>query len=448
MTCRAVLAGAVCSLFVALIAPPAGAASAPAGGGAATRTPIKHIVTLMQEGHSFDNYFGTFPGAAGIPEGVCMPVAPGAGPSCVRPFVIGKQPLATLDHDRSAFEAARNGGAMDGFVAAQRNRVAPSTLTMGHYRRSDLRYYWNLADRYVLFDRFFSASTGGTVANHLFWVTGTSGALASDAIPPGGLGDLPTIFDRLQAAGVTWKFYVQNYDPRATYERGPHAERSAQIGRVPLLGYARYINDPALFSHIVPISEYYDDVQRGSLPAVSYIVPSGTSERPPSNIQSGQRFVRSLVDGLSASREWSSSAFIWTYDSWGGWYDHVVPPRVDPDGYGFRVPALLVSAYARRGYVDHTQLDSTSILRFIEDNWSLPPLSTRDASAASLVHAFDFAAAARPAGLVPADHAAGVAVRSRTSIAVALYLIALAVAVSLIGAVLWRARGRPEAVLQ
>jgi phospholipase C len=443
MTPRRILAGVACVLLVALATAPAGASNRRDAKGSAARTPIQHIVTLMQENHSFDNYFGSYPGAEGIPKGACVPVNPAAAQPCVKPFVIGRQPLESLDHDRAHFDVARNGGAMNGFVAAQSSRAATNNLTMGHYQPSDLRYYWNLANEYVLFDHFFSASAGSSRANHLFWTTGTSGALAADAIPAGGLGNLPTIFDRLEAAGVSWKFYVQNYDPRATFRRGPQAERSAQVARVPLLAYARYIDDPKLFSHIVPVSQYFEDLQRGTLPAVSYIVPSGSSERPPSNLRSGQRFVRSLLDGLSASQQWASSAFIWTYDTWGGWYDHVSPPQVDQDGYGFRVPALLVSPYARRGHVDHTQLDSTSILRFIEDNWSLPPLAARDANAKSLRPAFDFAAVARPATLVPADRALPTAVRSRTSVVLVLYLTALAFAVALIGAVVWRMR-RPE----
>ena len=216
---------------------------------------------------------------------------------------------------------------------------------------------------------------------------------------------------------------------------------------VPLLAYARYIDDPELFAHIVPVSQYYEDLQHGALPAVSYIVPSGTSERPPSNVDSGQRFVRSLVDGLSASPMWSSSAFIWSYDTSGGWYDHVQPPQVDRAGYGFRVPALLVSPFAKRGKVDHTQLDSTSILRFIEDNWGLPPLAARDANAANLTTAFDFAAAARPATFVPANRPVSTVARTDTSVVVLLYGVVLAAAVGLIVVVVRRMRPNRGIVL-
>jgi phospholipase C len=149
------------------------------------------------------------------------------------------------------------------------------------------------------------------------------------------------------------------------------------------------------------LDEYYADLVNGTLPSVAFIVPSGPSEHPPSSVQSGQRFVKTLIQSLMQSPYWDSSVFAWAYDDWGGWYDHVVQPQVDADGYGFRVPAILVSAYAKRGYIDSTQLDFTSFLRFIEDNWGLEPLAERDAQANSIINAFDFTQPPRPAKFLP-----------------------------------------------
>jgi phospholipase C len=171
----------------------------------------------------------------------------------------------------------------------------------------------------------------------------------------------------------------------------------------PLLNFDRFIDDPELSSHIVDLDEYYADLQNGTLPAVAYIVPSGPSEHPPSNLLSGQKFVRALIQALMQSDAWPQSAFLVTYDDWGGWYDHVPPPQVDEYGYGFRVPAFLVSAYARRGYIDHTTLDYTSILRFIEDNFGLAPLATRDAQANSFIGAFDFSQPPRQPHFIPLE---------------------------------------------
>jgi phospholipase C len=259
---------------------------------------------------------------------------------------------------------------------------------MAHYDARQLPYYWSLAHNYVLFDRYFSSASGGSLRNHLYWVAGSPGDPGKEAIPAGGYGDLTTIFDRLEAKGVSWKFYVQDYEPTATF-RAPGAS-SAQVTRVPLLAVARFLDDPTLAKHIVPLDEYYKDLGRNTLPAVSYIVPAGSSETPPASVTNGQAFVRSVVAGLKRSTAWSSSALMLSYADWGGWYDHVPPPQVDFGGLGFRVPALLVSPYARKGYIDHTALEHTSILKFIETNWGVAPLSARDAAANNFVEALDF----------------------------------------------------------
>ncbi len=393
----------------AAVAAALAAGSAPAAAGHAPTTPIRHFITLMQQNHTYDNYFGTYPRGDGLPAGVCMPVDPRRPHGrCVRPFHLGSNQIAAGDPAHSTATARRefDHGRMDGFVGALDAAHEDGRLAMGYWNGSDLPYYWNLADQYVLYDRFFSSAMAGSFLNHVYWVTGgPAGEPASETggelgqpLPRGGGRGLTTIFDRLQAAGVSWKFYVQNYNPHLTYRtfRRFPADRAAQVTRVPLLSIPRYLDTPALRAHIVPLSQYYDDLLSNRLPAVSYIVPSGPSEHPPSSLASGQAFVRSLINSLIASPEWKSSAFLLSYDDWGGWYDHVKPPRVDKYGYGFRVPAILVSPYARRGFVDHTQLDFTSILRFIEDNWRLKPLTSRDAHANSIATGFDFRQPPRP----------------------------------------------------
>jgi phospholipase C len=385
-------------------------AAAQSRGGHQPRTPIRHVISLMQENHSFDNYFGTYPGADGIPADVCMPKDldnPSEG--CVRPFHIAGRPITDLGHSREVFQRQYRGGRLDGFVSAYRHEGLNGENSMGYYDDRNLPYYWNVADRYVLFDRFFTSAAAGSVWNHLYWVTGTPGNFQADAVPKRGLDeDLPTIFDRLQAAGVSWKFYVQNYDPTITYRTATDASKGDKVSQViwvPPLLYARFLDDPELSSHIVDLDEYFQDLRKGTLPAVSYIVPSGASEHPPGSIQAGERFVRGLLNALAGSSAWKDSAFLWTYDDWGGWYDHVRPPQVDKYGYGPRAPALLVSAYAKRGEVVHTQLDFTSILRFITDNWDLKPLAERDAKANSIADGLDFTRPPRPPEYIPAERA-------------------------------------------
>jgi phospholipase C len=194
---------------------------------------------------------------------------------------------------------------------------------------------------------------------------------------------------------------------------------------VPLLAYARYVDNPRLAAHIVGLDTYYEDVRNGSLPAVAYIAPASASEQPPGDARAGQRLVKGLLNALMSSAAWPQSAFLLTYDSAGGWYDHVAPPQVDQYGYGFRVPALLVSPYARRGAIVGTTLDFTSILKFIENNYGLPPLADRDAHAASLAAGFDFSAPPRPARIVAAERGLPPRVEPRRPVIYLAYLGAL-----------------------
>jgi phospholipase C len=368
-----------------------------------TKTPIEHLVVLMQENHSFDNYFGTYPGADGFPKGTTMPVDPSnPGAGVVEPWHLGNTTITDLSHSSATFHEQYNDGKMNGFISALNRRNQNGRLTMGYYDGQDIPYYWNLADHYVLFDQFFSSAKDGSFPNHMYWVAATSPTTVRGQKLSDKLAKVPTIFDRLQEAGVSWKFYVQNYDPNITYRNlGTSGNRSSQVIWVPLLNFDRFIDDPRLSSHIVDLNQYFVDLEQGTLPSVAYIIPSGASEHPPSSLVSGQKFVKTLIQELMRSSQWNSSAFLLTYDDWGGWYDHVIPPQVDDYGYGLRVPALLISPYAKEGYIDKTRLDFTSILKFIEQNWGVTSLNDRDANANNFLSAFDFTQAPRQAEFLP-----------------------------------------------
>jgi phospholipase C len=422
--------------------------TAPAGATAtasSTKTPIKHFVTLMQENHSFDNYFGTFPGANGIPPTACMPKDRRGLPSgCIKPFSIGARASENLPVSRSVFNLQYARGAMDGFVSALSGRAVTADLTMAHYDESDIAYYWDVARQYVLFDNYFSSASGGSLWNHMYWMTGTPGNPKAEKVPAGGFGSLSTVFDRLDARGVSWKVYIQNYKPAETFRaKGPEP---AQVIRAPILAFARFVDDPRLAAHVVPLDDYYSDLAKGTLPAVSYVVPSGPSEHPPGRVQSGEAFVGNVVTALKSSPSWSSSAFMWSYDDWGGWYDHVSPPKIDNFGPGFRVPALLISPYAKRGVVDHAQLDHTSILKFIESNWGLPALSTRDARANDLTSAFDFGQPPRPPQLLSAEAPSPTVVSGHSAIIYPAYGGAVLVALVFLGVAAFRTRRRKRQV--
>ena len=292
-----------------------GDATGTVAGEQTTTTPIKHFVTLMQADHTFDSYFGTYPGADGIPAGTCMPTAR-AG-ECIEPWSIQGSELEDLRDDTETFDRQYAGGRMDGFVTAFDDApLANPALPMGHYDRDELPFYWNVADEFVLFDRNFTSAHGGSVANHMYWVTGTPGG-EEETIPDEGF-TAPTIFDRLEESGISWKFYVENYDPTITFRSRGVGDRASQVIRCPLLAYARFVDDPDLKAHIVPIDQYYQDLDDGTLPAVSYVVPSGSSEHPPGSVAAGQAFVSNLIGGLMRSSAWSTSAIMWSYDDWGG----------------------------------------------------------------------------------------------------------------------------------
>lgn len=370
-----------------------------------TNTPIEHLIVVMQQNHTFDNYFGTYPNADGLPPDTCLPVSltDPQNSFCIAPFHIGDYPMSDLNHGASIFVEEYNNGLMNGFVDALNRRHEDGTLSMAYFDDRELPFYWNLADQYVLFDNYFSSAHTGSIMNRMFWVSGASGG-EENRLPENGFGDIPTIFDRLQERGIPWKFYIKNYDPDLNYRSLAELDYlPPQVQWVPLLSFDRFLDDPQLSSRIVDLDEYFTDLDNGTLPAVSYVLLLGATEHPISDVGLGQRATRTMIQSLMQSDKWNSSAFMITYDDWGGWYDHVPPPQVDEYGYGFRVPTLLVSAYARDGHVDHTLLDHTSILKFIETNWDIPPLAERDAQANNFTSAFDFSSPPRPPVMVTAD---------------------------------------------
>jgi phospholipase C len=351
---------------------------------------LKHVFVIMQENHTFDNYFGTFPGADGLRPGLGVPVDPGvqAGGTVV-PYHLPALRTQDLDHGQISARAAFDDGRMDGFVAAQQDRNLPGSLALGYYDQSDIPYYWDLAMNYVLADRFFSSAMGGSLTNHQYWVA-AKGSGTGESIPAGGF-QMTTIFDRLQSADVTWKFYVKNYDPQLNFRHlDPTNPRDSEVAWVPLLTIPAVVDDPSKMARIQDLGNLYQDLVKGTVPSVSYIIQGGTSEHPPGHVGNGQNATVGIISSIMRSQAWKDSAIVLTWDDWGGWYDHVVPPQVDADGYGFRVPALIISPYAKKGYILDQTADFTSILKFIERLHGLAPLTTRDEAATDLMAAFDF----------------------------------------------------------
>jgi len=287
-------------LCLVLAAVPAAASSSasppsaqPRGAGHQAVTPVKHFIFLMQGGRAFDNYFGTYPGADGLSAGTCqLRVTGKPADGCVKPFLLGGGHLPSLSANNTIIANQYNGGKMDGFVAAYQRQGRDGATAMGHYDGRTLAFYWKVASDYVLFDHFFSSNQYGIRNNRSYWVSAVPAPGAAGRIPPGGYGDQLTIFDRLQAAGVSWKFYVQGYNRTQTYQTASPANPETQTSRVPLVDFYRFTHDPALASHIVGLDQYYKDLQAGTMPAVAYVASSsGYDERSARSVSLGQGLV-------------------------------------------------------------------------------------------------------------------------------------------------------------
>jgi phospholipase C len=374
---------------------------------------VDHIVWIIQENHSFDNYFGTYPGVDGTPPGTCSPVLPGSK-RCVAPFHMPKgMPPCDLAHRWVIAHAAYDHGAMDGYVWAE-----GTSYTIGYYDQSDIPNYWNYAKHYTLCDRFFSSLMGASLPNHLYTVAAQSGGVINNIFSiheiedvldsPGGYS-FATMVNLFTKANISWKYYVETQPVNPTkgnrdYLADPDPKHYSLWN--PLPGFKAIRDNPADMAHLVSLNEYFRDLQRGTLPEVSWIVPMGRdSEHPPASPAVGMWYVTRLVNALMESPYWKETVIFLTWDDYGGFFDHVPPPLVDAYGYGPRVPTLVISPFARTDYVSHETYDFTSMLKFIEVRFGLAHLTARDDHADPMFDCFDFNQAPAPPDVIaiPAD---------------------------------------------
>jgi phospholipase C len=355
---------------------------------------IRHVVVIMQENRSFDEYFGTYPGVDGIPAGVCVPDPVNNG--CVAPY------HDPSDVNRGGPHAAPNaiadvdGGKMDGFVAQAeqcrrilRIRCLRRTDVMGYKTGADIPNYWAYARNFVLQDRMFEPTASWSLPSHLFMVSGWSAdcdpmtctsslrnpdhdnAQQPGATPDYGWTDLTYLLYRHH---VSWGYYVYPGtqpdcdDGATTCAPKPQLVGTPEIWN-PLPDFVTVHQDGQL-GNVQSVASFYVAARAGKLPAVSWVVPDGVhSEHPPALVSVGEAYVTSLVNAIMRGPDWSSTAIFLAWDDWGGFYDHVVPPVVDGNGYGLRVPGLVISPYTKRGYVDHQTLSFDAYLKFIEDDF-------------------------------------------------------------------------------
>lgn len=337
-------------------------------------TPIQHVVEIMQENHGFDNYFGTFPGVDGLTPGIALPDGSGG---FVSPHWINGTSTPDPPHDRGTEIQEYDGGLNDGFViAADAAGAGLGYAAMGYYNATQIPGYWALASQYVLADHYFAPVLGPTTPNRLYAIAGQGGSVTGDIVLRGSLS-FPTIFDQMETKGVTWKYYYT----------------SSILFPAPPLDFSQINSNPTMRAKIVPLSELENDLKNGPLANVTLIDPSNDdaiNEHPPSNVTAGEEWVLSILQLLEARPDWNSTAVFLTWDEAGGYYDHVPPPQVDAYGEGFRVPLLIISPYAKRGWIDHDLLDHTSVLKFIAADWGLPSLTPREANASAMLDAFTF----------------------------------------------------------
>jgi phospholipase C len=375
---------------------------------------IRHVVMIMQENRSFDSYFGTFPGAEGIPMVDGTPAVCVSDPktkACIAPYHDPADQNAGGPHSqRDAIEDI-DGGAMDGFVKQAQNArhkcVNPNnpactngdrTDVMGYHDAREIPNYWRYAEEFVLQDHMFEPNASWSLPAHLFMVSAWSARCETDdpmscrneiQNPSGirperrtrfGLPHKPPNYAwtdlsyLLHAAGVSWKYYVaEGTEPDCEDDEIACRPKPQRAGTPEIwnpLPWFETVRENGQLGNVQTLDHFYDDARNGTLPAVAWIVPSDEmSEHPPSRVSAGHAYVTGLVNAIMQSPDWSSTAIFIAWDDWGGFYDHVVPPRVDENGYGLRVPGLVISPYAKRGYIDHQTLSFDAYLKFVEDDF-------------------------------------------------------------------------------
>jgi phospholipase C len=410
---------------------------------------LNHIVVIYLENRGFDHMFGEFPGAEGRSEapasavtqvdvnGTAYTTLPQVAGSPF-PTTLANEPfdidqylpptVATRDlvHRFYQEQMQIDDGKMDKFAAIS----DAQGLVMGYYHTMDLPLATE-AQNYTLCDHFFHSAFGGSFLNHMWLIAAasptfpnapasmiaqldeqgnviTDGAVTPDKyvvntaytvnaphpsnVPAENLvpnQTMPTIGDRLSAKGITWAWYSGGWNQAIAGNPDP----LFQFHHQPFAFFANYADGTqGRAEHLKDEEDFLAAAAAGTLPAVSFVKPVGGNNEHPgyTDIMTGEEHVMELINAVRNGPNWKDAAIIVTYDENGGFWDHVAPPKIDRWGPGTRVPAVIISPFARRGYVDHTQYETVSILALIEQRWGLAALSDRDAKATPLTNAFDF----------------------------------------------------------
>jgi phospholipase C len=337
---------------------------------------IKHVIVIIQENRSFDDYFGSMP-KVGIPKGVCVPDPINGG--CIKPYVDHADSNQGGPDTHQAFVADLHGGWVKEAEKHCHGKKPCPTDVMGYHVQSDIPNYWAYAKHFVLDAKMFEAVSSWSLPAHLYQVSAWSAICKSPDNPMSCISNINSPADRTPArprpyawTDLTWLLHMYHVSWGYYLDHGarsPSDPRGVPTEWNPLPGFTDVQQDHQE-SNIRPLTDFVSQAKAGTLPAVSWIAPDpADSEHPPALISRGQAYVTRLINEVMAGPDWDSSAIFLSWDDWGGFYDNVVPPRVDAFGYGFRVPAMVISPYAKAGYVDDQPLSSDSYLKFIENDF-------------------------------------------------------------------------------
>ena len=359
---------------------------------------IKHFVFVIKENRTFDNYFGSFPGAEGADSGTL---------STGEVIRLGHTPDAAardIYHSWQSAILAADNGRMDKFDLIHSDGGGACNLK-GDYlcytqlTEQDIPNYFAYARYFVLADNHFSSEHGPSWPNHIYTVAAQSAGAIANPQPPGTAGcdappgttvqviddegnlstpfpcfDLPTLADRLEAAGISWLYYA-----------------SPVVLWNPLDAVNQIRNSPLWDAHVKPYGQFITDAKQGKLPAVSWLIADDfQSEHAPQSTCAGENWTVQQLNAVMQGPEWQSTAVFLIWDDFGGFYDHVPPPQVDQFGLGMRVPLIIISPYAISGRISHTQYEFSSFLKLVEERFNLAPLTLRDSEAHDMLDSFDF----------------------------------------------------------
>jgi phospholipase C len=383
---------------------------------------IQHVVMIQQENRSFDHYFGTYPGANGIPAGVCVPDPVNGG--CVKPFHDPSVVNHGGPHGTGSTINDINGGKMDGYIKVAEEGLEKKGIkcgpdspqcgscktteeaglcvdVMGYHDAREIPNYWAYAHNFVLQDNMYESSSSWSLPEHLYAVSGWSAVCPDDDLNPMDCtNSLSPIVPSTSWSGpiipgkatyawtdltylmfrakVSWRYYVMEGDePDCEVDEEATCKGVLQDAKTPgiwnPLPDFTTVNQDHQRGNIQPLTHFYHDVHQQpecGLPNVAWVTPNNAvAEHPPSTVSRGQAFVTTLINTIMKSPCWDSTAIFLSWDDWGGFYDHVQPPVIDENGYGLRVPGLVISPYAKTGLIDKQQLSHDSYLKFIEDDF-------------------------------------------------------------------------------